>query len=76
MYLLVGKAITFVYKEELEELPDPRYRGAIFGFITGGMFKCLNGWKPAMFSATIGIFVGYTFNKFWSSKLDQREIIQ
>ena len=76
MYLLIGKGITYVFKEELDDLPDPLLRGAIFGFVTGGLFKCLNGFKPAMFSATLGIFAGYAFNKFWSEKLNQHDIIK
>ena len=68
MYLAVGKALNFVFLEE-EELWGENagvYKAAIFGGITGLLYKCTRGWRPMMFATLLGIGVGSTFTYLWT----------
>ena len=68
LYLAVGKALNFVFLEE-EELWGENaevYKAAIFGGVTGFIYKSTRGWRPMLFATLLGIGAGSTFTYLWT----------
>ncbi len=64
LYLLVGKSIDFVFKEELETLSD-EYKSALFGLFTGLIYKSTRGFRPACFAGVLGAVCGSAYSYAW-----------
>lgn len=64
MYLLVGKFINFVFKEELESLTDMQ-RSALFGFVTGAIYKSTRGFRPMVLGSVLGALAGSAYSYAW-----------
>ena len=64
MYLLVGKFINFVFKEELEHLSDMQ-RSALFGFVTGAIYKSTRGFRPMILGSVLGAVLGSAYSYAW-----------
>lgn len=52
LYSMTRKIINFSLEEELQELNNTQ-RQAIYGFVTGALFKSTRGLLPSMFSAVL-----------------------
>lgn len=63
LYLLVGKATYYIFKEELEEYTTEIGRAALYGGLTGGLYKCIYGRYPMLLSSVLGALfsVGLTY---------------
>ena len=64
MYLLVGKSIDYVFLEELESLSELQ-KSALFGFITGGLYKSTRGLRPMIFASFLGAGIGSLYTYMW-----------
>ncbi len=53
LYMLLSKATTYIFQEELEYVPKP-VQHSIFGFMAGALCKSINGFKPAILAGTMG----------------------
>ena len=65
MYLMVGKTVNFMFLEELEDLSIPA-QNAIFGGMTGALYKSTRGTRPMMLASGLGSVVGSVFGYYWS----------
>ena len=65
MYLMVGKSLNFVFQEELEGFSEPT-KSAIFGAVTGAIYKSTRGLRPMVFASLLGAGAGSLFSYTWS----------
>jgi import inner membrane translocase subunit TIM23 len=65
MYLLVGKSLNFVFQEELESFSEMG-RSAIFGAVTGAIYKSTRGLRPMIFASVLGAGCGSLYTYAWS----------
>jgi len=61
--------MNFVFQEELEANLDPTARCALFGMLSGGIYKSTRGFRPAILGSLLGGVVGYSFNYFWVTRM-------
>lgn len=64
LYLLVGKSLNFVMKEELENVSE-EWRAAIFGAFTGALYKSTRGFRPMIFASVLGAVCGSAYTYAW-----------
>lgn len=64
MYLLIGKSINFVFQEELESLTESQ-KSALYGAVTGMVYKSTRGFRPIIFASILGAGVGYMYTQAW-----------
>ena len=64
MYLLIGKSIEFIFKEELESFTQPQ-KAAMFGAVTGALYKSTRGLRPMIFASILGAGVGSLYTWSW-----------
>ena len=65
MYIMVGKTVNFILLEELEDLGVP-VQNAVFGGLTGALYKSTRGRRAMMLSTAMGAGVGSAFGYAWS----------
>ena len=65
MYLMVGKTINFLFLEELEDLPVSA-QNALYGGLTGALYKSTRGFRPMMLATALGIGTGSIYGHYWS----------
>ena len=64
MYLLIGKSIDFIFREELENFSQPS-KAAFFGAVTGMVYKSTRGLRPMIFASVLGAGVGSLYTWAW-----------
>ena len=64
LYLLVGKSLNFVFQEELENFTDIQ-KSAIFGAVTGALYKSTRGFRPVIFASILGAGCGSLYTYLW-----------
>ena len=64
MYLLVGKTINFVFQEELEGASEPT-KSALFGAVTGAIYKSTRGVRPVVLASILGACCGSLYSYSW-----------
>uniref|UniRef100_A0A7S3MZV8 Mitochondrial import inner membrane translocase subunit TIM23 n=1 Tax=Strombidium inclinatum TaxID=197538 RepID=A0A7S3MZV8_9SPIT len=64
MYIMIGKFMNFVFLEELQEVSVPT-QNAVFGGITGALYKCTRGKRAMGLSTLLGASVGSMYAYFW-----------
>ena len=64
MYIMVGKAMNFFFLEELEEVSVPA-QSAIFGGLTGALYKCTRGRRAMALSSVLGAGIGSCYAYAW-----------
>ena len=64
MYIMVGKFMNFIFLEELEDVSVPT-QNAVFGGITGAMYKCTRGKRAMALSSVLGASVGSLYAYLW-----------
>jgi len=52
MYCLTKKTLNFLFDEDLQDMSDTG-KQAVYGFVTGAIFKSTRGLLPALLSATL-----------------------
>ena len=65
MYLMVGKTINFLFLEELEDLPVAA-QNALYGGLTGALYKSTRGRRPMMLATALGTGIGSIYGYYWS----------
>jgi len=65
LYLLVGKSMNFVMQEELENISEEG-RSAIFGAMTGAIYKSTRGFRPIIFASFLGAACGSAYTYAWT----------
>jgi len=65
LYLLVGKSMNFVMQEELENINEES-RSAIFGAMTGAIYKSTRGFRPIIFASVLGAACGSAYTYAWT----------
>ena len=65
LYLVVGKSMNFVMKEELENVSEEA-RSALFGAMTGAIYKSTRGFRPIIFASLLGAVCGSTYAYAWT----------
>ena len=67
MYLIIGKTINHLMKEELEEFNlGENARSALYGAITGCLYKSTRGLRPMIFASVLGAGVGTFYSYAWT----------
>jgi len=64
LYLLVGKTLNFVMQEELENVSE-EWRSALFGAVTGAIYKSTRGLRPIVFASILGAGCGSLYTYAW-----------
>lgn len=64
LYLMVGKSLNFVFKEELENVGEVA-RSALFGAFTGAIYKSTRGYRPILFASVLGAACGSAYAYSW-----------
>mmetsp|Transcript_25571 Transcript_25571/g.22720 ORF Transcript_25571/g.22720 Transcript_25571/m.22720 type:complete len:142 (+) Transcript_25571:60-485(+) len=67
LYLTTGKMIQYVFLEELEEFCSEETKSALFGSISGALYKSTRGWRPMILTSMLGGAFGYSFNYMWAN---------
>ena len=65
MYILVGKFMNFLLLEELQGLSVPS-QSAIFGGLTGALYKSTRGTRAMGLSTVLGAGMGSVYSYFWT----------
>jgi len=64
LYLMVGKSLNFIFREELENFNEMQ-RSALFGAVTGSLYKCTRGVRPMILGAVLGSLAGSAYTYSW-----------
>jgi import inner membrane translocase subunit TIM23 len=64
MYLVIGKGLNFIFREELESVSDMQ-KNALFGAVTGSLYKCTRGLRPVIFASFLGAACGSLYSYAW-----------
>lgn len=65
LYLLIGKSLNFVMQEELENVSEEA-RSALFGAVTGAIYKSTRGIRPVIFASILGAGCGSLYTYAWT----------
>ena len=66
LYLMTGKFINFLLKEEFEDFnPPDEVKNAVFGAAAGAIYKSTRGFRPMVFSACLGAVIGSGYAFAW-----------
>ena len=65
LYIAVGKTLNFVFQEELENFNEMQ-RSALFGAMTGGLYKSTRGLRASVLSSFLGAGCGCAFVYMWN----------
>ena len=65
MYIMVGKFMNFMFLEELEDVSVPT-QNAVYGGLTGALYKCTRGRRAMALSSILGASVGSAYAYAWS----------
>ena len=66
LYLLTGKFIVFVFKEEFEDFNIKETgKNAVYGAVAGAIYKSTRGFRPMVFSALLGASAGSAYAYAW-----------
>ena len=62
LFLMTGKFVNFVFLEEFEDFNvNSTVKTAIFGGLTGALYKCTRGTRPMLFGAFLGSTLGSVY---------------
>ena len=63
LYVVIGKLLNHVFLEEFEDYHVNDYaKVAIYGGVTGAMYKSTRGVRPMMLGGVLGAVLGSSFN--------------
>ena len=65
MYLLMGKFLNFLFKEEFDDFTNIPTQNAIFGAMTGAAYKCTRGKRAMVLSSVLGATIGSAYAYAW-----------
>ena len=62
LYVIIGKLINHIFLEEFEDfkVPEPM-KVAIYGGVTGAVYKSTRGVRPMMLGSVLGGIIGSTY---------------
>ena len=64
MYIMVGKFMNFLFLEEFEDVSVPT-QNAVFGGLTGALYKCTRGRRAMALSTVLGASIGSCYAYAW-----------
>ena len=64
MYIMMGKFMNFLFLEELEDVSVPA-QNAIFGALTGAMYKSTRGKRAMVLGSALGASIGSAYAYAW-----------
>ena len=68
LFIMTGKFLQFVLLEELEDLGvSNAAKNAIFGGVTGALYKSTRGQRPMMLGAFLGATIGSTYAHLYTN---------
>ena len=68
LYMLTGKSIYFIFKEEFEDFQISLYaENAIFGGVCGTIYKSTRGFRPMILGALLGATAGAAYQVVWKN---------
>ena len=65
MYIMMGKFMNFLFLEEFQEFGVPS-QNAVFGALTGALYKCTRGKRAIVLGSAIGATMGSAYGHAWS----------
>ena len=66
MYLITGKGIEFIFREEFEDLTvSEAAKNAFYGGAAGAIYKSTRGFRPMVLSTLLGASLGTTYAYAW-----------
>ena len=60
LYLVTGKFINFLFLEELEGASEP-LKNAVYGGVTGAVYKSTRGFRPMILGSILGASIGSAY---------------
>lgn len=67
LYVATGKMINFLFHEELQDFKlNNLMQSAIYGGVTGAIYKSTRGTRPMILSSILGASIGCTYSYAWS----------
>mmetsp|Transcript_78819 Transcript_78819/g.109204 ORF Transcript_78819/g.109204 Transcript_78819/m.109204 type:complete len:130 (+) Transcript_78819:80-469(+) len=64
LYLVTGKFINFLFFEELENTSEPM-KNAVYGGVTGAVYKSTRGFRPMILGSLLGASIGSAYAYAW-----------
>ena len=64
LYLIIGKSTNFIFMEELENFSDVQ-KSALFGALTGAVYKSTRGFRPIVLGSVLGAVCGSMYSYVW-----------
>ena len=64
MYIMVGKLMNFMFLEEFEEVSVPA-QNAVFGGLTGALYKSTRGRRAMLLGSILGASIGSAYGSAW-----------
>ena len=68
LFLIVGKSLNFVFQEELENFQEWQ-KSAIYGGITGAIYKSTRGRRAMLLATGLGALCGSAYSYSWQKGL-------
>mgnify|MGYP001949235570 CR=1 FL=1 len=65
MYITMGKFLNFLFQEEFEDFMTVPMQNAIFGGVTGAVYKCTRGRRAMVLGSIVGASVGSMYAYAW-----------
>jgi hypothetical protein len=69
LYLMVGKSINFIFKEEVEGISEVG-KSALFGAFTGAIYKSTRGRRAVILASILGAATGSLYAYAWEHGKD------
>ncbi len=68
MFLVVGKSLNFVFMEELEGYNET-WKNALYGAVTGALYKSTRGYRAMMLASVIFGVAGGVYSYQWQKRI-------
>lgn len=65
MYITMGKFLNFLFQEEFEDFMTVPMQNAVFGGVTGAVYKCTRGRRAMVLGSVVGAGVGSLYAFAW-----------
>ena len=67
MYITMGKFLNFIFLEEFEDFMTIPMQNAVFGGVTGALYKSTRGKRAMAMGSVVGATIGSVYAYLWHS---------
>ena len=69
MYIITGKFLNFLFQEEFDDFTNIPVQNAVFGGVTGAIYKCTRGRRAMLMGSLVGASIGSVYAYAWQKGL-------